>query len=108
MIYEILIRSSQGKSNNADNLIWIESNLPTRAFEKWLMERQLINTSGTGAVARWRIVQTQRPAHFVLKSQAAALEQRIAELINPSKRVKKSTRVQTAPNFGIAAYSVAA
>ena len=108
MIYEILIRSGK-QSTSSDNLIWIESNLPTRAFEKWLVQRNLLNGLGTAPVARWSIVQTQRPAHFVLKTQEAALERRIAELMNPSKRAKKSGRLQIMPNFGTAlAYSMAA
>lgn len=108
MIYEILIRSTK-QSTSSDNLIWIESNLPTRAFEKWLVQRDLLNGFGTAPVARWSIVQTQRPAHFVLKTQEAALERRIAELMNPSTRAKKSGRLQIMPNFGTApAYSMAA
>ena len=108
MIYEILIRCNNGQSVNSDNLIWIESNLPTRSFEKWLMERQLLSPAGKAPVVRWGIVQTQRPAHFVLKTQAVALEQRIAALLNPSKRAKKSNRVQVMPNFAIPAFLVAA
>ena len=108
MIYEILIRGSN-QSTSSDNLIWIESNLPTRAFEKWLVQRNLLNGFGTAPVARWSIVQSQRPAHFVLKTQEAALERRIAELMNPAKSVKKSGRLHLMPNFGSApAYSMAA
>lgn len=108
MIYEILVRSNN-QSTDSDNLIWIESNLPTRAFEKWLVQRDLLNGFGTAAIKRWSIVQTQRPAHFVLKTQEAALERRIAELLNPAKRVKKSGRLHVMPNFNAApAYSLAA
>ena len=108
MIYELLIRSSNGKTGSSDNLIWVDSNLPTRAFEKWLLDRALLNPAGQAAVVRWSIVQTQRPAHFVLKTQAAALEQRIAELVNPAKRSKKSPRTLARPAFAMPAFSVAA
>jgi len=111
MIYEILIRGTGNKQMTSDNLIWVESNLPTRAFEKWLMERNLLNgidSTGPAPVARWSIVQSKRPAHFVLKTEAAALEMRIAELMNPSKRAKKTARVHVMPNFAIPAFSMAA
>jgi len=108
MIYEILIRGNDNKQMSSDNLIWIESNLPTRAFEKWLLDRNLLNSGGNAAVVRWSIVQTQRPAHFVLKSEAAALEQRIAALMNPPKRAKKTARVHVMQNFAIPAFSMAA
>ncbi len=109
MIYEILIRSKNGKQMTSDNLIWVESNLPTRSFEKWLSERHLLNQQGNAPVARWSIVQTQRPAHFVLSTQEKALEKRIADLINPPVAVKKATRVpHVLPNFAINAFSMAA
>ncbi len=108
MVYEILIRSNNSKQMSSDNLIWIESNLPTRAFEKWLVERNLLNPAAKAPVIRWGIVQTQRPAHFVLKTEAAALEQRIAELVNPPKRVKKASRANVMPNFAVPAFSMAA
>ncbi|MET3105331.1 hypothetical protein AAKU67_001079 [Oxalobacteraceae bacterium GrIS 2.11] len=108
MIYEILIRGNGSQAMSSDNLIWIESNLPTRAFEKWLMERDLLNPAAKAPVVRWSIVQTQRPAHFVLKTEAAALERRIAELMNPPKRAKKAARVHVMPNFAMPAYSMAA
>ena len=108
MIYEILIRGTDSKQMTSDNLIWIESNLPTRTFEKWLMERNLLNSGANAPVVRWSIVQTQRPAHFVLKTEAAALERRIAELMNPPKRVKNAARVHVMPNFAIPSFSMAA
>ncbi|TDK67197.1 hypothetical protein [Sapientia aquatica] len=111
MIYEILVRSNNGKAPTSDNLIWIESNLPTRSFEKWLVERNLLNHSGNAPVARWSIVQTQRPAHFVLSTQEKALEKRIASLMNPPKAVKKpvrATQPHVLPNFAINAFSMAA
>ena len=112
MIYEILVRGNDSKQMTSDNLIWIESNLPTRSFEKWLSERNLLCSAGLnqgpGAVVRWSIVQTQRRAHFMLKTEAAALERRIAELINPPKRVKKATRLHVMPNFAIPEFSMAA
>jgi len=92
----------------SDNLIWIESNLPTRSFEKWLLERDFLNPGSQAPVVRWSIVQTQRPAHFVLKTEAAAIERRIAELMNPEKRVKRAARVHVMPNFAIPAFSMAA
>ncbi|PRC95028.1 hypothetical protein [Solimicrobium silvestre] len=109
MIYEILIRGNNGKQMSSDNLIWIESNLPTRSFEQWLLSRDLLNHSGTAPVVRWSIVQTKRPAHFVLSTQAAALEQRIADLMNPPVRIKKVARViNVLPNFVLNAFSMAA
>ena len=109
MIYEILIRSKNVKQITSDNLIWIESNLPTRAFEKWLVERDLLNHSGSAPVVRWSIVQTKRPAHFVLSTQAQALEKRIAYLMNPPTSVKKAARApHVMPNFAINAFSMAA
>lgn len=108
MIYEILIRGNNSKQMTSDNLIWIESDLPTRAFEKWLMERNFLAPGTQAPVVRWSIVQTKRPAHFVLKTEAAAIERRIAELMNPPKRVKKAARVHVMPNFAIPAFSMAA
>jgi len=107
MIYEILIRSN-GKQMTSDNLIWIESNLPTRSFEKWLLEREYLVPGCQAPVVRWSIVQTQRPAHFVLQTEATAIEKRIAELMNPVRRVKKAARVHVMPNFAIPAFSMAA
>jgi len=112
MIYEIQIRGTAGTQMSSDNLIWIDSNLPTRSFEKWLLDRNLLASHSVSTaeapVVRWSIVQTQRPAHFVLKTEAAALERRIAELINPPKRAKKAARVHVMPNFAIPAFSMAA
>ncbi len=112
MIYEIQIRGNKSNQMSSDNLIWIDSNLPTRSFEKWLLDRNLLANHSNGAVqapvVRWSIVQTQRPAHFVLKTEAAAIELRIAELMNPPKRAKKAARVHVIPNFAIPAFSMAA
>ena len=108
MIYEIQIRGNKSNQMSSDNLIWIDSNLPTRSFEKWLLDRNLLNASGHAPVVRWSIVQSQRPAHFVLKTEAAAIERRIAELMNPPKRVKKAARLHVMPNFAIPAFSMAA
>ncbi|MFZ6646040.1 hypothetical protein ACO0LO_10005 [Undibacterium sp. TJN25] len=82
MIYEIQIRNQSQNKNTSDQLIWIESDLPTRSFEQWLQERSLLSRTGLALVVRWSIMQTQRAAHFVLATQAKALENRIAELIN--------------------------
>jgi len=112
MIYEIQIRGNKSNQMSSDNLIWIDSNLPTRSFEKWLLDRNLLasqsNGTAQGPVVRWSIVQSQRPAHFVLKTEAAAIERRIAELMNPPKRAKKAARVHVMPNFAIPAFSMAA
>ena len=109
MIYEILIRGKKAQSTSSDNLIWVDSNLPTRSFEKWLLERNLLNHSGNAAVVRWSIVQTQRPAHFILSTQARALEKRIAYLMNPPSAVKKAARTpHVLPNFVVNAFSMAA
>ncbi|PRC93299.1 hypothetical protein [Solimicrobium silvestre] len=97
MIYEIQIRATGSKQyspqslsqSSSEQLIWVESSLPTRAFEQWLVKRNLLNFLGNGAVARWSIVQTKRPAHFVLDSEERALEQRIAALMHPTSVVKK-------------------
>jgi len=81
MIYEIQVRNQANNKNTRDQLIWIESDLPTRSFEQWLSDRSLLNRSGLAPVVRWGIVQSQRAAHFVLATQAKALENRIAELM---------------------------
>lgn len=81
MIYEILVRPSYSKRMTSDHLVWVESDLPTRSFEKWLCDQSLLDASGRSAVVRWSIVQSQRPAHFKLATQAKALVSRIAELM---------------------------
>lgn len=87
MIYEIQIRSQANNKNISDQLVWIESDLPTRSFEQWLQDRSLFKHGGQAPVMRWSIVQSHRPAHFVLATQAKALENRIAELINGTVEV---------------------
>lgn len=82
MIYEILVRPSYSKRMTSDHLVWIESDLPTRSFEKWLFEQSLMDGSGRAAIVRWSIVQSQKPAHFKLATQAKALISRIAELMS--------------------------
>jgi len=59
MIYEIQIRGNKSNQMSSDNLIWIDSNLPTRSFEKWLLDRDLLNANGLAPVVRWSIVQSQ-------------------------------------------------
>ena len=82
MIYEILVRpSDKSKKMTSDHLIWIESDMTTRSFESWLREKSLLDGSGQAPVARWSIVQTQRPAHFKLATEAKALTSRISELM---------------------------
>jgi hypothetical protein len=82
MIYEILVRPADSKKITSDHLIWIESDLPTRSFEKWMRDRGLLDGSGHAPILRWSIVQTQRPAHFKLATQAKALKSRISELMS--------------------------
>lgn len=82
MIYEILVRPAKNTKMTSDHLIWIESDLPTRAFEKWMQDRGLLDSSGQAAVMRWSIVQTTRAAHFKLATQAKALKSRISELMS--------------------------
>lgn len=81
MIYEILVRPSYNKKMTSDHLIWIESNLPTRSFEKWLRDMSLLDGTGRSPLVRWSIVQTQRAAHFVLATQQDALKCKIAQLM---------------------------
>ena len=61
MIYELQIRGTNGKQMSSDNLIWIDSNLPTRSFEKWLLDRKLLNTqfnNGARSPLEYRTVAT--------------------------------------------------
>ncbi len=81
MIYEILVRPTTNKQINSDHVIWIDSNLPSRHFERWLREKNLLDGSAQSPVQRWSIKQTTRPAHFDLSTEAAAIQSRIAELI---------------------------
>ncbi|MBI3283704.1 MAG: hypothetical protein HYZ65_02465 [Burkholderiales bacterium] len=87
MIYEILVRPSDSKKISSDHLIWIESDLTTRSFEQWLRDKSLLDGSGRAAVLRWSIVQTLRPAHFNLATQAKALKSRISELMSGAPEV---------------------
>ncbi|GGX52767.1 MULTISPECIES: hypothetical protein [Undibacterium] len=82
MIYEILVRAAENKKLTSDHLIWIETELGTREFEKWMRDRALLDASGKAPVVRWGIVQTQRAAHFKLATQAKALKTRISELMS--------------------------
>lgn len=82
MIYEILVRPSYNKLMTSDHLIWVDSNMPTRFFEQWLRDHALLDASGRSPVVRWGIVQSERPAHFQLATQADALTERIAELMS--------------------------
>lgn len=81
MIYEILVRPSYNKKMTSDHLIWIESDLPTRSFEKWMRDVALLDSTGRSALVRWSIVQTQRAAHFILATQQDALKNKIAQLM---------------------------
>jgi hypothetical protein len=88
MIYEILVRpTDNSKKMSSDNLIWIESDMTTRSFEKWLRERSLLDASGHAPVVRWGIVQTTRPAHYKLATQAKALKSRISELMTGAPEI---------------------
>lgn len=95
MIYEILVRPSYSKRMTSDHLVWIESDLPTRSFEKWLCDQSLLDGSGRSAIVRWSIVQSQRPAHFKLATQAKALVSRIAELMLGTPDVAPAPDVAT-------------
>ena len=81
MIYEILVRPSYNKKMTSDHLIWIESDLPTRSFEKWMHDVALLDGTGRSPLVRWSIVQTQRVAHFILATQQDALKSKIAQLM---------------------------
>ena len=81
MIYEILVRPSYNKKMTSDHLIWIESDLPTRSFEKWMRDVALLDSTGRSPLVRWSIVQTQRAAHFILATQQDALKNKIAQLM---------------------------
>ncbi|HTD04615.1 hypothetical protein [Undibacterium sp.] len=87
MIYEVQIRNQTSHKITPDQLIWIDSDLSTLSFEKWLEDRSLLNRSGMAPVVRWGIVQSQRAAHFVLATQAKDLENRIADLMNGAEEV---------------------
>lgn len=87
MIYELLIRASGQQTPSADNLVWIESDLPTRSFEQWMTERSLLTRMSSAPVVRWGVVQSARKAHFKLATEAQALEHHISELINGSHEV---------------------
>lgn len=89
MIYEILVRPSYNKKMTSDHLIWIESDLPTRTFEKWLREVSLLDGSGRSPLVRWSIIQTQRAAHFVLATQQDALKEKIAQLMGGAIHLAK-------------------
>ena len=91
MIYEIQLRAAGFKQTSSDHLIWIESALPTRAFERWMEQRNLLTSSTTGIVVRWSIIQTRLPAHFNLAMEEPALLQRIAALNNPALAIKKTS-----------------
>ena len=81
MIYEILVRPSYNKKMTSDHLIWIESDLPTISFEKWMRDVALLDGTGRSPLVRWSIVQTQRAAHFILVTQQDALKNKIAQLM---------------------------
>lgn len=82
MIYEIAVRPSANQKMTSDHLIWVETDMPTRSFEKWMRDRALLDGTGQAPIVRWSIVQTQRPAHFKLATQAKALKSRISELMS--------------------------
>jgi hypothetical protein len=82
MIYEILIRPSYNKKMTSDHLIWVESDLPTRAFEQWLRDNALLDGTVRSPLVRWSIIQSKCPAHFVLATQEDALTDRISELMS--------------------------
>ncbi|MFZ6673123.1 hypothetical protein [Undibacterium sp. Xuan67W] len=87
MIYELLIRSAGKNTMSSDNLVWIDANLTTRGFEKWMMDRSLLNKTGDAPVARWSIMQTVLPAQFMLETDTAALEHHISDLMNGTQEI---------------------
>ena len=97
MIYEIQVRPAANKSMSSDQLIWIESALPTRTFEQWLISKSLLNGTGNAPVVRWSVVQSDRPAHFQLETQMAALENRIAELMTSSPAIREMPEAESEP-----------
>ncbi len=91
MIYEILVRPSYDKRMTSDHLIWIESNLPTRSFERWLSENSLLEKTTRSPIVRWSIVQTKRVADFVLATQQDGLKARIAELMSGASHLQSAS-----------------
>jgi hypothetical protein len=94
MIYEILVRPSYNKRMTSDHLIWIESDLPTRSFERWLTENSLLEKSTRSPLVRWSIIQTKRAAHFILASQQEALKNRISELMSGATHLQDMPEAQ--------------
>jgi hypothetical protein len=90
MIYEIQVRPATNKPMSSDQLIWIETSLPTRTFEQWLVSKSLLNGTSNAPVVRWSVVQSDRPAHFQLETQMAALENRIAELMSSKPELRET------------------
>lgn len=82
MIYEIVIRPSYNKIMTSDHLIWVESDLPSRAFEQWLKSKSLLDGTSRAPLVRWGIAQTQKSADFNLASQESQLNERITELMS--------------------------
>lgn len=82
MIYELVIRPSYNKVMTSDQLIWVESDLPSRAFEQWLKSKNLIDGSNRAPLVRWGIVQTQKSANFQMSKQEVELSAKIAELMS--------------------------
>lgn len=81
---------------SSDQLIWIESSLSTRGFEQWLISKSLLNGTSNAPVLRWSIVQSDRPAHFQLATQMAALEKHIAQLMTSSPEIREMPAAVTA------------
>lgn len=82
MIYEILVRPAYNKMMTSDQLVWIESDLPTRSFERWLQQNALLDGSNRAPIVRWSIRQTELPAQFSLETQETALKAHIADLMS--------------------------
>jgi hypothetical protein len=82
MIYEILVRPAYNKLMTADQLVWIESDLPTRSFERWLQQNALLDGSNRAPIVRWSIRQTDLPAQFSLATQESDLKAHIADLMS--------------------------
>jgi hypothetical protein len=82
MIYEILVRPAYNKVTTSDHLVWIESDLPTRSFERWLQQNELLDGSNRAPIVRWSIRQTSSAAHFCLEADEQALKAHITELMS--------------------------
>ena len=103
MIYELVIRPPYNKMMTTDHLIWVESDLPSRSFERWLKSKALLDGTHRAPLVRWGIVQTQKPAHFILESQETSLNTRINELMSGAAHLIDLPHTSGVANTKIAA-----